>query len=173
MNSPDSDTKTHTARTSANRVVVGIGNPLLKDDRAGIEVVEALERAGTSVDTAILYSVGFDVLDSIYDYNEAVIIDACQLGKPPGTILEITPEALFASDHLVTSHAVTLGATLKTGQLLFPERMPDVLSIILIEAKDITCFSSVCSEETTRAVGKVVDRLGARFGTGQPRGITS
>ena len=46
-------------------IVVGIGNPLLKDDRAGIEVVEALKARNSEVNTAILYSVGADVLDTI------------------------------------------------------------------------------------------------------------
>ena len=70
-------------------IVVGIGNPLLKDDRAGIEVVEALKARNSKVNTAILHSCGVDILNTILGYDEAVIVDACQMGIAPGTVLEL------------------------------------------------------------------------------------
>ncbi len=147
------------ANATGKSIVVGIGNPLLKDDRVGIEVVEALEAKGSAVDTAILYSVGFDVLDTIMGYDEAVIVDACQMGLAPGTILEITPEEMFDHNNLVNSHAVTLGSTLKTGQMLFPEEMPKKLKLMLVEVEDISTFSTQCTPVVCHAIDDVVERL--------------
>lgn len=140
-------------------IVVGIGNPLLKDDRVGIEVVEALKAQDAEVETAILHAVGFDVLDTIMGYEKAVIVDACQMGMKPGTILEISPEQMFSQDNLVNSHAVTLGSTLKTGQMLFPEEMPIDLKLILVEVEDISTFSIRCTPVVSHAVAQVVERI--------------
>jgi len=140
-------------------IVLGIGNPLLKDDRVGIDVVEALEASHTPVATEILYSVGFEVLDKILGYQKAIIVDACQLGLDPGTIIEVTPEALFASDRLVNSHAITLGATLRTGQMVLGDEIPESITIILIEAADITHFSRKCTPVVAKAAMEVVNRI--------------
>ncbi len=147
------------AHATKRSIVVGIGNPLLKDDRVGIEVVEALEARGSAVDTAILYSVGFDVLDTIMGYDEAVIVDACQMGMAPGTILEITPEEMFDHNNLVNSHAVTLGSTLQTGQMLFPEEMPGNIRLMLVEVEDISTFSTKCTPVVCHAIDDVVARI--------------
>lgn len=146
-------------KVSKGSIVVGIGNPLLKDDRVGIEVVDALRAQHPEMDTEILYSVGFDVLDTIMGYERAVIVDACQMGMPPGTIMEITPEEMFDQSNLVNSHAVTLGATLKTGQMLFPEEMPREIRLMLVEVEDISTFSTQCTPAVSHAIGDVVDRI--------------
>ena len=122
-------------------LVCGIGNPMLKDDRAGIEVAERIERSDLQVDTEIIYGVGFEVNDKIIGYDDVIIIDAAKIGKAPGTITEASVEDIFTDHELATSHAVTLGSTLKIGYELFPEEMPSLLRILLIEAEDYFEFT--------------------------------
>jgi hydrogenase maturation protease len=148
-------------------IVVGIGNPMLKDDRVGIEVVEALKARNSRVETAILYSVGFDVLDTIMGYEEAVIVDACQMGMAPGTVKEITPEEIFDHEKLANSHAVTLGSILETGQILFPDQMPKKLKLILVEVEDISTFSTQCTPVVCHAIYDVVERIQTANKAGQ------
>lgn len=140
-------------------IVVGIGNPLLKDDRAGIEVVEALKERNTKLKTAILHSYGVDVLYTIMGYEEAVIVDACQMGIPPGTVLEMTPEAFFEGPQDGNPQGATLGSMLKTGQNVFPDRMPGKIKIILVEAEDMSTFSTKCTPVVSHAISDVVDRI--------------
>ena len=140
-------------------IVVGIGNPLLKDDRAGIEVVEALKARNSKLNTAILHSCGVDVLSTIMGYEEAVIVDACQMGIAPGTVLEMTPETFFDSHGENNSQGVTLGAMLKTGQTAFPDLMPGKIKIILVEAEDMSTFSTKCTPVVSHAIDDVVDRI--------------
>ena len=140
-------------------VVVGIGNPYLQDDRAGVVIVEALERAGLACRTEVLYSVGPEVMDRIRGFRRAIIVDACLLGFPPGTILELGLDDLCTTRSLTDSHAITLGATLKTGYLCFPEEMPADLRIILIEVKAISEFTQEMSPEVEVAAAEVVARI--------------
>lgn len=136
-------------------LICGIGNPMLKDDRAGIEVAERIERSGLPVDVEIIYGVGFEVLDKVMGYDEVIIIDACKIGHPPGTIIEASVNDIFSDHLLASSHAVTLGSTLKVGYNLFPQEMPGTLTILLIEAEDYFEFTRDCSPAVVQAIDKV------------------
>ncbi len=140
-------------------LVVGIGNPLLRDDKLGIQVVETLNNQQVPVETTILYTVGFELIDKILGYEKVIIIDAAKFGKLPGTILELRLEDIFTTHALINSHAITLGTTLKTGYLIFPEEMPRKLKIILVEAEDTTHFGKECSPAVRQAIEKVVERI--------------
>ena len=140
-------------------VVVGIGNPYIQDDRAGVAVIEMLEKEGLPCQTEVVYTVGFDVMDKIRGYERAIIVDACMLGNVPGSILEVTVDDIFNTHAPVDSHAVTLGAALKTGLTCFPDEMPEDIRIILIEAKEIQAFTQQMSPEVEEAVLRVVDRI--------------
>jgi len=142
-------------------VVVGIGNPYLQDDRAGVVIVETLEQEGLPCRTEVVYTVGFEVMDKIRGYERAIIVDACMLGNEPGSILEVSIDDIFSTHALVNSHAITLGTTLKTGLLCFPDEMPADIRIILIEVKEIKEFTRQMSPEVEAAVKTVVDRIRA------------
>ena len=140
-------------------VVIGIGNPYLQDDRAGVVVVERLEQEHLPCQTEVVYTVGFEVMDKIRGFEKAIIVDACKLGNVPGAILEVTVDDIFTTHALVNSHAITLGTTLKTGYICFPEDMPANIQILLIEVKDITEFTEQMSPEVDAAVSEVVERI--------------
>ena len=142
-------------------VVVGIGNPYLQDDRAGVVILELLEKEDLPCHTEVVYTVGFEVMDKIRGFERAIIIDACMLGNEPGSILEVTVDDIFSTHALVNSHAITLGTTLKTGLMCFPDEMPEDIRIILIEVKEIKEFTQQMSPEVEAAVVTVVDRIRA------------
>jgi len=144
-------------------LVCGIGNPMLKDDRAGIEVAERIAASDLNVDTEIIYGVGFEVNDKVMGYDDVIIIDAAKIGKPPGTVTEVSVDDIFADHKLASSHAVTLGSTLKVGYELFPDEMPEKLTIILIEAEDYFEFTRECSAGVNRAIAEVVERISDHF----------
>ena len=140
-------------------VVIGIGNPFLQDDRAGVAVVEKLEQMGAACDTEVVLTVGFEVMDKAKGYDRAIIVDACMLGKEPGSILELSVDDIFSSHALANSHAITLGTTLKTANMCFPDEMPQQLILMLIEVKDIKEFTRQMSEPVEKAVDLVVARI--------------
>ncbi len=85
------------------------------------------------------------------------------MGHPPGTILEVGVDDIFSDQMLASSHAVTLGSTLKVGLELFGEEMPGSIRIILIEAEDYFEFTDQCSPRVAAAVDRVIRRLGAEI----------
>ncbi|WP_456324520.1 hydrogenase maturation protease [Desulfonauticus submarinus] len=140
-------------------VVIGIGNPLLSDDRAGIVIVEDLEKEGLLAQFEILYTVGFELLDKILGYKKAIIVDACMLGQKIGDILEVKVEDIFASSKLVNSHAMHIGTSLKLGFELYPDLMPKEVKIFLIEVENIEEFSKNFTPEVKKAVEEVKQRI--------------
>ncbi len=145
------------------RLICGIGNPMLKDDRAGIEVAERLEGRISGVDTEIIFGVGFEVNDKIMGYDDVIIIDAAKMGHPPGTILQVSVDDIFSDHQLAASHAMTLGSTLKAGYALFPDEMPETLKIILIEAEDYFEFTKQCTPKVAQAIEEVVEGITRYF----------
>lgn len=140
-------------------VVVGIGNPYRQDDRAGLVVAERLRQGCLDGRVESLATAGFEILEMIRGYERAIIVDACQLGMAPGAVVEKTVDQLGTGRMPVNSHAITLGTTLKTGYVCFPEEMPADIRILLIEVKEIKEFTEQMSSEVERAVEEVAERV--------------
>ncbi len=96
-------------------------------------------------------------------YEQAFVVDACKLGYKPGTILETCVEDIFTSHSLSNSHAITLGATLKTGYALCPREMPLELNILLIEVDKIEDFTDIMTPAVESAVDKAVELIYSKF----------
>ena len=137
------------------RIVVGIGHPFLSDDRAGMEVVAALQARKVKVNTAVLHSSGLAVLETILGYDEAVIVWTCKTGLPAGTVLETTPSISENRHHIPES----LNLIFKTGNEQFPDQMPSKITIFQVEAEDLSSFSNHCTPAVNHAVNYVVDRI--------------
>jgi len=139
-------------------IVVGIGNPILKDDSVGIKVVEMLSR-DVNVDTAILITTNFEVIDKILGYDRAIIVDAIQTGNEPGTIYELSIDDIFPTYSYTSTHNLTLATTLKLGYLVFPEKMPKEIKLIAVEVEDIENFGEDCTPKVKKAIPKVVEMI--------------
>ena len=140
-------------------LVMGIGNPILTDDRAGIEAAEEIKRRHIPVDTEILHTVGFEVMDKVLGYDRVYVVDASKLGYDPGTITSVMVEEIKSTPVLAGTHAVTLETTLMAGYMLFPEEMPGFLQINLIEADVVDEFSERCTPSVQKSVLEVVERI--------------
>lgn len=140
-------------------IIVGIGNPYRQDDRAGLVVAERLRQGTLDCQVESLTVVGFEILEMIRGYERAIIVDACHFGMAPGAVVEVSMDELEPIRTPVNSHAITLGTTLKTGYVCFPDEMPADIRILLIEVKEIGEFSQQMSPEVERAVEAVVDRV--------------
>ncbi len=139
-------------------IVVGIGNPILRDDSVGIKVVEELSR-DVDVDTAILTTTNFEVLDKILGYDKAIIVDAIQTGNEPGTIYELSIDDVFVTYSFTNTHNLTLATTLKLGYVIFPEKMPKEIKLIAIEVEDVENFGEECTPKVKEAIPKVVETI--------------
>jgi hydrogenase maturation protease len=73
--------------------VLGIGNPLMCDDGAGIEVLDALRKMTLPAGVEILDcgTGGMTLLHALADYRAVVIADAVDFGGKPGEVKSFSP----------------------------------------------------------------------------------
>jgi hydrogenase maturation protease len=135
-------------------ILIGIGNPVLTDDSVGIKIAQHLE---AMVDTEILMTTDFKVLDKILGYERAIIVDGVRLGNQPGTIMEFDPQDLLFTHTFSGTHNLSLPATLNIGYRLFGEEMPKEIKIITVEVKDAETFGTECTPPVKAAIPCVVE----------------
>lgn len=105
------DDKLRTWLSDARRVViVGIGNPLRRDDFVGVEVARGLRnRVSRSVYLIECETVPESFIQPITEFNPThiLVIDAAVLNQKPGASKLVEPEQL-ANQPAVSTHALPL-----------------------------------------------------------------
>lgn len=140
-------------------LVLGIGNPLRSDDGIGIHVIEALREEDLGEGVHIKEGLsGLDILGAIAGYERIIIIDAIKSGGETGTIYKLSVGDLHARQtlHTFSTHDVDIPTMLKLGKDLYPEKMPEDIVIIAVEAEDIETFSETCTPKVEKAIQEVI-----------------
>jgi len=139
-------------------LVLGIGNPILSDDGVGIKVAHEVggKLNDPQVTVAETSAAGLSLLDSIVGYDKVIIIDAVQTEKGrAGQIYRMGTEDFSLTKHFSSPHQINLATALELGKML-DLAMPQKITILAVEAKDITSFSEKCTPEVEQAIPKVV-----------------
>ena len=110
-------------------LVLGIGNTLLADEGAGIHALDYL-RAHLPEIPGVGYidggTLSFTLAGVIEDANNLIVLDAAQLGLPPGTVRCLTGEAMdrFLGKGKQSVHEVGLVDLMDIARLTdaFPEQ---------------------------------------------------
>jgi len=136
-------------------IVLGIGNPILKDDSVGIKVVEEVKKRA-EVDVDFMMSTDLDVVYKLMGYEKAIVVDGIKTGNEPGTIYVLSLDDLFVSYKFSSSHSLDLATAIKIGYEVFKDEMPKDLKIIAIEVDDANSFGYNCSESVRRAIPEAV-----------------
>ncbi|MCL6639176.1 MAG: hydrogenase maturation protease [Firmicutes bacterium] len=84
----------------AQITIIGLGNPLLKDDGIGIRVVQELLREGLPSGVAAVEAARSLYLywDLIARSKLVIVVDALKGGGPPGTLYLLPPAAIAGDD---------------------------------------------------------------------------
>lgn len=107
-----------------NTLILALGNPLRGDDGIGAAVLEAIDRQVLPPEVTLIEggTPGLETVLLLQDYDRALIIDAADMGQPPGTWRCFTPEsALLAAGDLAlrgTVHYAGLAEALALGAAL-------------------------------------------------------
>ena len=102
-------------------LILGIGNILLRDEGAGIAVVNSLQKQNLPDNVEVIDggTAGFDLLDIIADRKAIILIDAIDAGYPPGTVVRFVADDLKASKNPQLSvHNIDFAQTLYLAGLL-------------------------------------------------------
>ena len=79
--------------------IIGLGNPLMRDDGVGIRVVERIRddsRLPADVEVLDLGTGGLTVLHAIEGRSRAVIVDCAMMDEEPGTMRRFTPDEVHS-----------------------------------------------------------------------------
>lgn len=136
-------------------VVVCIGNELVADDAAGYLVYGKL--AGIEARLEYLGVAGIDLLGLLEGETDLVVVDAVQLGAPPGTVHVLDWQELPSCGQAISGHGVGLRESIEIGRFLFPDRVPERVTLVGIEGR---CFNRM-REHMTSAVAKAIEPAAA------------
>jgi len=146
---------THT-ETERNRktLILGIGNPILRDDGVGHLLVQILRGRFSNPDIEFQETslAGLNLAELLAGFDSAIIIDAIQSGGIPGEVYCLKPRVSSSQKaNQNDQHRTGLFQALELGKSLgWP--MPEDVTIVAIEARDATSFG----EDLTPAVEKAI-----------------
>jgi len=148
-------------------LILGIGNCLLSDDGIGVHAAHILEAVPpphtvvAAVETDFLSAIPF-----LERCAKALVIDAMEAGRPPGTVYHCRGEDLRETGPKHSLHAFGLLGTLE----LLDERHRPEVHILGVQPGRMEC-SLQLSPEVARALPQVVHaarRIIAEFGRPDP-----
>lgn len=161
-------------------LVLGLGNPILRDDGVGWRVVDAARRE--IVDERVEFDCvalgGLALMERLIGYDRAVLVDAIQTERgAAGTVYALTLDDL-PTLHADAVHDASLKEALELGRRL-GARLPAGIAIVAVEAGDVFDFGEQLSPAVEAAVPEAVEcvlsaiRLGVSEGfEGGTRGLT-
>jgi hydrogenase maturation protease len=118
--------------TPAEKILVmGVGNPLMRDDGIGPRVVELLRsgyRFPDNVDVVDAGTMSFMILHLLRGIDRLIVIDAVrETGEPPGTVFRLTPEEIAPNQVAHSLHDVRLVDVLQAAALM--DASPETVAI--------------------------------------------
>ncbi len=148
--------RTKPAETEKSRktLVLGIGNPILRDDRVGHFLIQILRSRISSPDITFQETslAGLNLAESLSGFKSAVIIDAVQSGGVPGAVYCLKPEDFqIQNTYQNDPHRTGILQALELGRSLgWP--MPQDVTIVAVEAGDVNNFGDDLTPEVEKAV---------------------
>lgn len=147
-------TKRTEIKTSTRTLILGIGNPILRDDRVGHFLIQELRSRFSSpgIELQETSFAGLNLAELLLGFDSVIIIDAIQSGGVPGAVYCLKPRDFHTkSVNHYGQHGTGLLQAMELGKALgWP--MPEDVTIVAIEAEDLTSFG----DDLTPAVAKAV-----------------
>ena len=141
-------------KKSARTLILGIGNPILRDDRVGHLLVQLLRTRLSNPDIELQETslAGLNLAELLSGFDFAIIIDAIQSGGTPGKVYCLEPQDLHTRN--VTrydQHSTGVLQALELGKALgWP--MPETVALVAIEAEDTANFGDDLTPSVAEAV---------------------
>lgn len=118
--------------------IIGIGNPLMGDDGAGIAAAQRLQQAGLGPEVEVIDggTAGLALLDLMEGAARVVLVDAVRMGLAPGQVCCFTPaQMILHPDSAGGAHGGGLAEVLALGEVM---NLLPPLRIWGIEPQNIT-----------------------------------
>jgi len=136
-------------------LVLGLGNLVHSDDGLGVHAIQSLMQDSRVPSDVVLMdggTQGLSLLPHISAYRRLLVIDALDVGEPPGTLVRIEGKALRNLPGKASVHQLGFADLMVALELLgdLPEE------IVLLGVQPL---STVWSTELTPPVREALDRL--------------
>ena len=136
-------------------IIVGLGNPFLKDDGVGNRVAGILKErlAGhPTIDVLELSVGGLRLMETLTGYQRSIIIDAMYTGRyRPGVVRKLGLDDLGMSLHSSSTHDTSLARALASGKHLGLV-LPRQIVFWCVEVRECNTFGERMSDDVARAV---------------------
>lgn len=139
-------------------LVIGVGNPILGDDGAGIYAAEIVaEAVGSNPDLQVkmVSTGGLRLLEEVLGYDRVILIDGTVSGEQIGKIRKIALADLSDTTHLTSAHDLSFSTACELGNMLSHEWMPSEIEIYTIEIQRTTVFTDGLSPVVKKAAHSV------------------
>jgi hydrogenase maturation protease len=143
-------------------LLLGLGNPILRDDAVGLHVVRRLRpRLACCPDVLVAEDCwgGLRLMERMVGFQRAIIVDAICSGSTPGTVRVLGPDDL-PTRHSASAHDLNLTTALSLGRqagAVLPHRAD--IRLVAIEAADVVSFGESCSPPVAESIGRAADEV--------------
>lgn len=143
-------------------LVLGLGNPLLRDDAVGLLVAEQLRPLladQTDIEVGVDYWGGLRLMERMVGFDRAIVIDAIRSGAEPGRMQILSPGEL-PTQRSASAHDVNLLTALKLGRQAGAVLPADErITLLAIEAVDTTNFGEELTPEVAAAIPQAIETV--------------
>ncbi|MGC4122535.1 MAG: hydrogenase maturation protease [Myxococcales bacterium] len=153
-------------------LLVGMGNPILRDDAVGVRLArEIARRLGPVPGLGVLEECsvgGLGLLDVVKGFERVVVLDSIKAGGPPGHWYRFGGAALRPTMNLRNVHDVNFATALELGRRLGVRVPADSdVHVFAVEVLDNTTFDAQmtapveaclagCAEEIAREIAQLL-----------------
>lgn len=146
-------------------VVVGLGNPVLTDDAAGIRISEALrEKIANKIPGSVTVQIfqdevgGWDIIDLAEGFDILILVDAMtDPALKPGE-LKWYPHGAFSSIRLSGIHSMDVFTALDFAKK-HGVKVPEKVLVLGVGVNDILTFSEQLTPEVEAVIETGADRV--------------
>jgi hydrogenase maturation protease len=147
--------------------VMGIGNPLVKDEGVGVRVIEEMMSTLSFPDNVTLVdagTMGMGILNLFQDCDYLLVIDAVDgTGEPAGTVIRMTPADMAPNTIRHSQHDTRLVDVLEAAMLMGVEPAAECIGIQILDMDGIAIGLSAAVEQAVpRAVEAALTVLAER-----------
>lgn len=153
---------------SSERItVMGIGNPLVKDEGVGVRVVEILMsdfEFPSNVTVMDAGTMGMGILNLFRDCDYLLVVDAIDgTGEPAGTVVRLSPEDLAPNQVLHSLHDMRLIDVLDAAALMGTRPEAECIGVQVLDMDGVAIgLTEPVEAALPDAVAAVLQVLGER-----------
>jgi hydrogenase maturation protease len=155
-------------------LVMGIGNPLMKDEGVGVRVAEVLMSSLTfpeGVTVVDAGTMGMSILNLLAENDYVLVVDAIDgTGHEPGTVVRLSAEDLAPNQVMHSLHDLRFVDVLDAAELMGVRPASDVVAVQIADMDSVALgLTPVVEAAVPDAVAAVLTVLAERGIHAKPR----